>query len=153
MEASMNARSVVPLDELIGEGELPVQEHLDVHHLLSERVLTLQEVAGDLGLVLELDARLQAFSVLRRPGEKHTEKDRSQSPVKKKGTPRGKKKEHESRFVFSFRETDTHRLQGGPGQRQLVFAVHTVSLHPVGDLLQHLKPEEKKHTNTKKSEG
>ena len=92
VEASMNARSVVPLDELIGEGELPVQEHLDVHHLLSERVLTLQEVAGDLSLVLELDARLQAFSVLRRPGEKHTEKDRSQSPVKKKGTPRGKKK-------------------------------------------------------------
>lgn len=41
----------VPLHELICEGEFPIQENLDVHHLLSEDVLALQKVAGDLGFM------------------------------------------------------------------------------------------------------
>lgn len=41
----------VPLDKLICEGEFPIQKNLDVHHLLSEDVLTLQKVAGNLSFI------------------------------------------------------------------------------------------------------
>lgn len=52
------------MDKLVSEVELPVQKDLDVHHLLPEQRLTLQQVARDLRLVLELDPRLQALGVL-----------------------------------------------------------------------------------------
>lgn len=60
---------IVPLDELISKGEFPVQENLEVDHLLPEDVLTLQKVTCDLGLVQELNSRLEALCVLcrRRP--------------------------------------------------------------------------------------
>lgn len=59
---------IVPLDELISKGEFPVQENLEVDHLLPEDVLTLQKVTRDLGLVEELNSRLEALGILCRRG-------------------------------------------------------------------------------------
>lgn len=41
----------VPLDKLICKGEFPIQKNLDVHHLLSEDILTLQKVASNLSFI------------------------------------------------------------------------------------------------------
>lgn len=54
----------VPLDELISKGEFPIQENLEVDHLLPEDVLTLQKVTRDLGFVEELNSRLEPLGVL-----------------------------------------------------------------------------------------
>lgn len=47
---------IVPLDELISKGKFPIQENLEVDHLLPEDVLTLQKVTCNLGLVEELNS-------------------------------------------------------------------------------------------------
>lgn len=56
----------VPLDKLICKGEFPIQENLEVHHLLPEDVLTFQKVTRDLSLIEELNTRLETFCILRR---------------------------------------------------------------------------------------
>lgn len=55
---------ILPLDELISKGEFPVQENLEVDHLLPEDVLTLQKVTCNLGLVEELNSGLEALGIL-----------------------------------------------------------------------------------------
>lgn len=56
----------VPLDKLICKGEFSIQKNLDVHHLLSDDILTLEKVAGNLSFMLELNTRLKTFCILSR---------------------------------------------------------------------------------------
>lgn len=56
------------MDELISKGEFPIQENLEVDHLLPEDVLTLQKVTRDLGLVDKLNSRLKALGILCKKG-------------------------------------------------------------------------------------
>lgn len=41
----------LPLDKLICKWEFSIQENLDIHYLLSENILTLQQVASDLSFI------------------------------------------------------------------------------------------------------
>lgn len=63
----------VPLDKLICKGEFPIQENLEVNHLLPEDVLTFQKVTCDLSLIEELNTGLETFRILRREEKQHTQ--------------------------------------------------------------------------------
>lgn len=56
----------LPLDKLICKWEFAIQKDLDVHYLLSENILTLQQVASNLSFVKELNTRLETFCILER---------------------------------------------------------------------------------------